>query len=125
MAVNKRPKYLNLFEIRLPVPGFVSILHRVSGFGMFLFAWAMLWLLQMSLQSAQSFEQLRECAQGWVGKLFLIGMSWAFLHHFFAGLRFLLLDVHVGTELPTARMMSWGVLVLSVAGTVIVGVNLW
>ena len=49
MPVSKRPKYLNLYRIRLPVPGFVSILHRISGFGMFAFAWAILWLLQMTL----------------------------------------------------------------------------
>jgi succinate dehydrogenase / fumarate reductase cytochrome b subunit len=125
MAVSNRPKYLNLYQIRLPVPGFVSILHRISGFGMFAFAWAILWLLQMSLESPESYEQARTVVQSWIGKLFLIGMSWAFLHHFFAGLRFLLLDTHVGVDLAGARRTSWAVLVLSIAGTVIVGANIW
>ena len=125
MTVSTRPKYLNLFQIRLPVPGFVSILHRISGFGMFLFAWALLWLLQLSLQSPETFEQARQFAQSWIGKLFLLGISWAFLHHFFAGLRFLLLDAHIGGELATARRMSWAVLVLSIAATIIVGVKIW
>jgi succinate dehydrogenase / fumarate reductase cytochrome b subunit len=125
MAVSNRPKYLNLYQIRLPVPGFVSILHRISGFGMFAFAWAILWLLQMSLESPESYEQARTVVQSWIGKLFLIGMSWAFLHHFFAGLRFLLLDTHVGVDLTGARRTSWAVLVLSIAGTVIVGANIW
>ena len=125
MAVSNRPKYLNLHQIRLPVPGFVSILHRISGFGMFAFAWAILWLLQMSLESPESYEQARTVVQSWIGKLFLIGMSWAFLHHFFAGLRFLLLDTHVGVDLAGARRTSWAVLVLSIAGTVIVGANIW
>lgn len=125
MAVSNRPKYLNLSQIRLPVPGFVSILHRISGFGMFAFAWAILWLLQMSLESPESYEQARTVVQSWIGKLFLIGMSWAFLHHFFAGLRFLLLDIHVGVDLEGARRTSWAVLALSIAGTVIVGANIW
>lgn len=125
MAVSKRPKYLNLYEIRLPVPGFVSILHRISGFGMFVFAWAVLWLLQSSLQSPETFDQARQFAQSWIGKLFLIGIGWAFLHHFFAGLRFLLLDVHIGSELTGARRTSWAVLALSIAGTVILGAYLW
>ncbi|MGD2139243.1 MAG: succinate dehydrogenase, cytochrome b556 subunit [Burkholderiales bacterium] len=125
MAVNKRPTYLNLTEIRLPVPGFVSILHRISGFGMFVFAWALLWLLQLSLQSPETFEAVQGFARGWVGKLFLIGIGWAFLHHFFAGLRFLLLDVHVGTDLASARRSSWAVLVLSIAGTVLLGACIW
>ena len=112
-------------RIRLPVPGLVSILHRISGFGMFLFAWAMLWLLQMLLQSPETFEQVKQCAQSWIVKLFLTGMAWAFLHHLFAGIRFLLLDVHVGTALVMTRRMSWAVLVLSLAGTLIVGAKIW
>jgi len=125
MAVSNRPKYLNLSEIRLPVPGFVSILHRISGFGMFVFAWALLWLFQLSLQSPETFEAVRGFASGWVGKLFLIGIGWAFLHHFFAGLRFLLLDVHVGIELASARRTSWAVLALSITGALILGVYIW
>ena len=74
MSVSNRPKHLNLFQIRLPLPGFVSILHRVSGFGMFVFAAAILWLLQSSLQSPETFEQARQCAQSWIGKLFLTGL---------------------------------------------------
>ncbi len=123
-AIN-RPKYLNLFQISLPIPGLVSILHRISGFGMFLFAWAMLWLLQMMLQSPQSFEQVKVFAQGWIAKCFLTGMAWAFLHHLFAGIRFLLLDVNVGTELQATRRMSWTVLVLGIVGTLIVGAKIW
>jgi len=125
MPASNRPKHLNLMKIRLPVPGLVSILHRISGFGMFLFAWAMLWLLQMVLQSPETFEQVKQCAQSWIVRLFLTGMAWAFLHHFFAGIRFLLLDVHVGTDLATTRRMSWAVLVLSVGGTLIVGAKIW
>lgn len=125
MLASKRPKYLNLLQIRLPVPGFVSILHRISGFAMFLFAWALLWLLQALLQSPESFEQARAFSGHWFVKLFLIGMLWSFLHHFFAGLRFLLLDVHVAGELESTRRMSWAVLVLGFGGTLILGAWLW
>ncbi len=125
MSVSSRPIHLNLTKIRLPVPGLVSILHRVSGFGMFLFAWTMLWLLQMVLQSPETFEQVRACAQSWIARVFLTGMAWAFLHHFFAGIRFLLLDVHIGTELETTRRMSWLVLALGIGGTLIVGAKIW
>ena len=125
MPASNRPKYLYLVQIRLPVPGLVSILHRVSGFGMFLFAWAMLWLLQMVLQSPETFEQVRECAQSWIARVFLTGMAWAFLHHFFAGIRFLLLDIHIGTELETTRRMSWAVLALGIGGTLMVGAKIW
>lgn len=125
MPQSNRPKYLNLTQIRLPLPGLVSILHRISGFGMFAFAWTMLWLLQSSLQSPDGYAQAAGFARSWPGKLFLIGIGWAFLHHFFAGVRFLLLDAHIGTELESARRSSAIVLTLAILGTLVLGVSLW
>jgi len=69
--------------------------------------------------------RFRALADHWLAKLFLTGMLWAFLHHFFAGLRYLLLDMDIGTELRTTRAMSWGVLGTSLALTVVLGVCLW
>jgi succinate dehydrogenase / fumarate reductase cytochrome b subunit len=125
MIASPRPKFLDLTKIRLPVPGFVSILHRISGAALFLFAGVLLYLFQESLASPESYIRLRMLVDHWLAKLFLTGMLWAFLHHFFAGLRFLLLDVNIGTELRTTRAMSWGVLGISLVLTVVVGVCLW
>lgn len=125
MPARQPPKYLNLFRIRLPVPGLVSILHRISGAAMFLFIWALLWLLQLSLSSEDGFEQVRALTDHWLTKLFLIAMLWAFLHHFFAGLRFLLLDVHLGVGLAAARALSWAVLATSLVLTIALGALLW
>jgi succinate dehydrogenase cytochrome b subunit len=125
MIPTDRPRYLNLMQIRLPVPALVSILHRISGFGMFAFAWALLWLLQLTLDSPGSFARASEFAGSWIGKIFLIGIGWAFMHHFFAGLRFLLLDAHIGTELQSARRSSWVALVLGIVGTLVLGARLW
>ena len=55
----------------------------------------------------------------------MIGMLWSFLHHFLAGLRFLLLDVHVATDLAATRTMSRVVLIASLMLTAILGVRLW
>jgi succinate dehydrogenase / fumarate reductase cytochrome b subunit len=125
MIASPRPKFLDLARIRQPVPAIVSILHRISGAALFLFAWALLYLLQESLSSPESYVHFRAITDHWFAKLFLTGMLWAFLHHFFAGLRFLLLDVDIGTELRTTRAMSWGVLGTSLALTVVLGVCLW
>jgi succinate dehydrogenase / fumarate reductase cytochrome b subunit len=125
MTASQRPKYLDLAKIRLPVPGFVSILHRISGAALFLFAGVLLYLFQESLQSPESYVRFRALADHWFVKLFLIGMLWALLHHFFAGLRFLLLDVHVFGELRQARATSWVVLGLSLVLTVVLGICIW
>jgi succinate dehydrogenase / fumarate reductase cytochrome b subunit len=120
-----RPKHLNLFQIKLPVPGVVSILHRISGIGLFLMLPFLLFLLQASLQSPDSYIHFREWMSFVLVKLVLLGLLWAFLHHFCAGIRYLFLDVHIGTELATARASSFAVLGGSLVLTVLFGVWLW
>ncbi|HEX5125512.1 MAG TPA: succinate dehydrogenase, cytochrome b556 subunit [Rhodocyclaceae bacterium] len=120
-----RPKYLNLMEIRLPLPGFVSILHRVSGAGLFLCLPLLLWLFGASVGTPAQFDEYRIVISNPLVKLILFGLLWSFLHHFCAGIRFLLLDVHVGGDLPSARMSSVIVLAVSLALTVAIGVKLW
>lgn len=125
MSASQRPKYLDLAKIRLPVPAFVSILHRISGAALFLFAGVLLFLFQESLQSPESYVRFRALADQWWMKLFLIGLLWALLHHFLAGLRFLLLDVHVFGDLKQARATSWVVLAAGVLLTLVLGVRIW
>jgi len=121
-----RPVYLNLMRIRLPLPGIVSILHRISGAALFLVGIPLLLLgLQWSLGSADSFAHARAVLAQPLVKLVLIALLWAYLHHFCAGIRFLLLDVHRGIELAPARRSSVAVLVVSLALTVAIGVRLW
>ncbi len=120
-----RPKYLNLLAIRLPLPGVVSILHRVSGFGLFLLIPLLLWLLDSSLRSAESYAAVRAMFAHPLAKLLALGIIWAVLHHFFAGLRFLALDLHWGSELGTTRRVSKLVLVSSLVLTILAGAWLW
>jgi succinate dehydrogenase / fumarate reductase cytochrome b subunit len=125
-VVKPRPVYLNLVQIRLPLPGIVSILHRISGAVLFLFAIPLLLAgVGASLASAESFAALKGFASHPLAKLVLLGFAWAYLHHFCAGIRYLLLDLHKGIELAPARQSSVVVLVVSLALTLIVGVRLW
>ncbi|HUY03576.1 MAG TPA: succinate dehydrogenase, cytochrome b556 subunit [Rhodocyclaceae bacterium] len=121
----KRPKYLNLAEIRLPLAGFVSILHRVSGAGMFLMLPLLIYLLQLSLGTPQDFATLATVLDNPLLKLVLLGLLWAFLHHFCMGIRIVLLDLHIGVDLPAARASALLVQVVSLLATVILGVKLW
>ena len=121
-----RPVYLNLVRIRLPLPGIVSILHRLSGAALYLIGLPLLlYGVQCSLASQEAFDNFRAVLANPLAKIVLIGLIWAYLHHFFAGIRFLLLDVHQGIELRPARLSSVIVLVVSLALTLIVGVRLW
>ncbi len=120
-----RPKHLDLTKIKLPIPGIISIMHRVSGAVLFLVLPFLLCLLQSSLQSPDSYVQFRAVFDNPLAKLVLIGLLWAFLHHFCAGIRYLALDMHMGTALPAARTSSYAVLGVSLVLTVIFGVWLW
>lgn len=123
--IKKRPKYLNLVQIKLPIAGFASILHRVSGIGLFLMLPLLIWLLELSLRSAESFQALQAVIANPFVKLILIGLLWAFLHHFFMGIRILLIDVHVGVDKVHASMSAKAVLAVSLALTLILGAKLW
>lgn len=122
---NKRPVYLNLIKIRLPLPGFVSILHRISGTLLFLVIPVLLCWFQTSLSSAESFAAFKQNFSHPALKIFLIVLLWAYLHHFFAGIRFLLLDLNKGVSLPRARLSSIIVLIFSLTATLVLGVCLW
>ena len=121
-----RPKNLDLASIRLPLPGFVSILHRVSGAGLFLMLPVLLWLFQSSLTSPETFDAFRALASNFFVKIVLLGLIWAYLHHFCAGIRFLLLDLHVGIDLEPARFSSKLVLAVSIPAALLVwGTFVW
>ncbi len=124
--IKPRPVYLNLVQIRLPLPGFVSILHRISGAALFLIGIPLaLYALQESLASPDAFARLAAIFSKPLAKLALIGLVWAYLHHFCAGIRFLLLDLDQGIQLKPARQSSVIVLVVSLVLTVIIGARLW
>ncbi|MGZ8230395.1 MAG: succinate dehydrogenase, cytochrome b556 subunit [Burkholderiales bacterium] len=120
-----RPKYLNLFQIRQPIPAIVSIMHRISGAVLFLFLWIFLWGLDRSLASPESFASLKATMGHPLLKLVLLALLWAYLHHTFAGIRHLALDLQIGVTLPKVRAMSWAALVLGLGITILVGVALW
>jgi succinate dehydrogenase / fumarate reductase cytochrome b subunit len=120
-----RPKYLNLMQIRLPLPGLVSILHRISGAALFLFIPFLLVLFEASLQSPQTFARFKLVFSYWAVKLIVIGLVWAYLHHLCAGVRHLALDLHYGTDLPMAHATSWAVLAISIGLTLVVAVMIW
>ena len=121
----KRPKHLALHLIKLPLPGFVSILHRVSGLLLFLSLPLLLLMLQYSLNSIESYTTLQSVLAHPLVKLMLLGLLWAFLHHFCAGLRYLAIDLHYVKNLAQARNSSKLVMAVSLILTVFLGVRLW
>jgi len=130
-AQKARPQYRNihvsqLLSYRLPAAGIVSILHRVSGALLFLLGIPfILYLLQQSITSEISFENYSAVVGSLPGKLVLLVLIWAYLHHLIAGVRYLLLDRHIGVEKQASRTTATAVLVVSLTLTAILALKLF
>ena len=106
-AAKKRPEFRNINAFtdlptyRLPLAGFVSILHRVSGAIMFILMPFIIWMFDNSISSEISFAKFKAAFNigmlglpGFLWKLVALALIWAYLHHFIAGLRHLWMDPH-------------------------------
>jgi len=121
---HSRPKNLNLFTIRFPLPAIVSILHRISGFVLFLLIPVLLWVLQLSLQES-GFALLKEWMQSFTAKLLFWISLMPLCYHLIAGLRHLLSDLHIGNTRKGGKLAALLTLIFSVVLVILVGVWLW
>lgn len=129
-AKQARPEFRNiqvtqLARYRLPWAGKVSILHRVSGAMMFLLLPFVLYLFELSVTSELSFAKFSDLLSGGFVKLVLLALIWGYLHHFCAGIRFLLLDVHVGVSKPASAKSAVSVMIVSLLLTAVFGLKLY
>jgi len=125
-STKARPKYYDLNLLNLPMPGLVSIFHRITGVAMFLFLIPLtLIILQTTLQSEAGFAAWQGYFNNLLVKLILMGFVWAFMHHLFAGIRYLLLDLHIGVNKEPAQASAKVVLIAGLVATVIVAVRVW
>jgi succinate dehydrogenase / fumarate reductase cytochrome b subunit len=108
-----RPVFLNLVQIRLPIAGLMSILHRMSGMLLFLFIPFILYLLQLVLSGEAGYQQAADLFSNPVMILACFVLFWSLSHHFLAGIRYLLLDIHVGVDAPVHRYTAWLVSLLA------------
>lgn len=135
----KRPEFRNINIVkdlptyRMPLAAIVSILHRISGAIMFLLLPFILWMFDRSLTSEISFDAFTAAfragvgfAPGWLLKLVVLALIWAYLHHFVAGLRHLWMDIsHAAVNKEFGRKSAVTTLVISIALTLVLGAKLF
>lgn len=136
-TLKQRPQFRNIHvsqivAYRLPPAGIVSILHRVSGVLMFLLMPFIIWMFDTSVSSEISFARFTNAFQNGIGfvpgilvKLVTLGLIWAYLHHFFAGMRHIRMDLFHTTTKEAGKATAQIVLVLSLGLTVILGAKLF
>ena len=135
----RRPEFrnINVFKdlpsYRLPAAGIVSILHRISGFLMFLLLPFIIWMFDTSISSEISFAKFTGLFErgtwifaGWFIKLVALALIWAYLHHLIAGVRHLWMDVrHSATTKEFGKSSAVATLVISIGLTLILGAKLF
>ena len=130
MSNAPRPVFRNigitqLISYRLPWAGKVSILHRISGALLFLALPFILYLFNKSLASEVSFAQFARFVSNPLAKLVLLILIWSFLHHFFAGIRYLLLDLEVGVEKANSSRSAILVLLLGFGASAMIALKMF
>jgi succinate dehydrogenase / fumarate reductase, cytochrome b subunit len=119
-----RPRYLNLFQIHLFLPGWVSILHRISGVLLVLSLPAGLLLFQTSLKDQAGYEAAKGMLSHPISLLMVLLLLWSLLHHLLSGLRLLAFDLGIGAAPESARRSALWVLVSALVAAILV-VGTW
>ena len=127
MVKATRPVSLSLSpaKFRWPVTAMASIAHRITGMGLFVgFAW-LLYLLGLALASPEGFARAEVMLAGMPGKAALLTILSLLAYHLLAGIRHLLLDLHVGDTFVVARRASWLVFAMTAGVVAALGAWLW
>ncbi|MFG6459595.1 succinate dehydrogenase, cytochrome b556 subunit [Roseateles sp. BYS96W] len=136
-SAKTRPIYTNIHitqivGYRLPLAGKVSILHRVSAVLMFLLLPFVVWMLDSSLTSQISYDSFTNVfAAGfgvipaWFVKLVTLGLLWAYLHHFIAGVRHLWMDATHSVSKAQGHSSAVVTMALSIGLTLVLGAKLF
>jgi len=125
-APKTRPKYYDLNLLHLPPPGLVSIFHRISGALLFFPILPIaIYILHVSLGSQEGYDRCAAFFARPAVKIIVIAAAWAYAHHFFAGLRYLLLDLHIAIDKPAAGSSAIAVLVLGLLSAAAIAWCIW
>ena len=123
---DKRPVNLDLSTIKFPVTAIASITHRVTGVAIFLALPILLWMLDRSLTSPESFADLKELMMtSLLVKLVVWGILSVLLYHLVAGIRHLIMDTGVGESLEGGRRGAKLAFIISAVLILLVGVWIW
>ncbi|MCZ6642451.1 MAG: succinate dehydrogenase, cytochrome b556 subunit [Gammaproteobacteria bacterium] len=123
----ERPVFLSLLptDFHWPVTAIASIVHRLTGVGLFIGLAFLLWLLDLALSSEGGFVEAGRIMSLPMAKLAVLFILANLIYHMLAGVKHMLMDVHVGDSFEAASLSAWIVFTLSAIGVAAAGVWLW
>ncbi len=121
----QRPVHLDLQTIRFPATAIASILHRVSGVIMLFAVGILIWLLNESLASPETFAATQSLFDNLLVKFVIWGILTALGYHLIVGVRHLIMDTGRWEELASGIASAKAAFALSIVFSIIVGIWVW
>ena len=122
---DKRPVNLDIGTMRLPITAWTSIAHRASGVFLFAGTAVLIWMLDASLASPESFASLAECLSSPVFKLVIWAVLAGLIYHSVAGVKHFIMDFGVGETMEGGTRGAQMVIGVSVVLILLAGVWIW
>lgn len=122
---DKRPVNLDIGTMRLPITAWTSIAHRASGVFLFAGMGVLIWMLDASLASPESFAALQDLLSSAVFKLVIWAVMAGLIYHSLAGVKHLIMDLGVGETMEGGSLGAQIVIGLSALLIVLAGVWIW
>lgn len=122
---DKRPVNLDLTTIKFPIPALASISHRIAGVALFVAVPILLWMLDRSLASPESFAEMKELLDTWYAEVVLFGILAAVAYHFVAGIKHLIMDWGIGETLEGGRRFAIAGFIIAAVLIALAGVWVW
>ena len=122
---DKRPVNLDLTTIKFPIPALASISHRIAGVALFVAVPILLWMLDRSLASPESFAEMKELLDTWPAEVVIFGILMALAYHFVAGIKHLIMDWGIGETLEGGRRFAFAGFIIAGVLMALAGVWVW
>jgi len=119
-ATRQRPLSPHLTIYRPPITMTMSIVHRITGGALYFGTLLVIWWLVAAASSESYFDFVSWVFGSWIGRLVLLGYTWALMHHMLGGIRHLVWDTGAALEKHTASKLAWATLVASLALTLLI-----
>jgi succinate dehydrogenase / fumarate reductase cytochrome b subunit len=118
----ERPLSPHLMIYRWPVTMIMSIVHRITGGGLYFGTLLVAWWLIAAAAGPNAYAIFATFMNSYLGRLFLLGYTWALLHHMLGGVRHLIWDAGHGFSAAERERLALATAIGSVSLTVILWV---
>ncbi len=120
-AKTSRPLSPHLQIYRWPLTAVMSILHRITGIGLYAGTLLLAWWVIAAAAGPAYFDVANAVFGSWIGRLILFGYTWALVHHLLGGLRHFVWDLGAGYSKPARDMLARA----NIIGSVLLTILIW